>query len=33
MTLTGRDPYDWKGTVPGGDDVFLRKCKANETAR
>jgi len=32
IPVAGHDPYAWKGTVPGGDDVFLRKCKANEAA-
>jgi len=28
IPAAGRDPYSWKGTTPGGDDVYLRKCKA-----
>lgn len=32
IPVAGRDPYAWKGTQPGGNDVSLRKCAANTPA-
>lgn len=29
IPVAGSDPYAWKGTIPGGNDVHLRQCKAN----
>lgn len=29
IPVAGTDPYAWKGTIPGGNDVGLRKCTAN----
>jgi ectoine hydroxylase-related dioxygenase (phytanoyl-CoA dioxygenase family) len=30
VPVAGIDPYAWKGLTPGGDDVHLRTCAANE---
>lgn len=29
IPVAGYDPYAWKGTSPGGNNVWLRTCKAN----